>query len=203
MFPSSCSSVVPNKQTSGFIAYPFSSTGHLFVVTMLREPASRVISEYLYIMRKRKGHEVAQAQMSMKQFYSVYHLDKGLDNIMTRQLAGAVKGVSFLDPQVQAALISNKSALLETAKRNLEQCFFVGIQEWMSESLDLLEFSFGFKPARRVPMLPHTTLADWSSQTINEIRSINHLDVQLYDHAKTLFKKRLTRMTMKTLKMHI
>lgn len=88
--------------------------------------------------------------------------------------------------------------LMVLAKEGLEQAAFFGLAERFEESLELLEYTFGWKTVRRVPS-PARPNHVWSGKGAPEavraeLRARNSLDVELYGFALSLFERRLAAM---------
>ena len=149
-------------------------------VTMLREPAARLLSSYFFILRR-----------------PLHPLHRKLKK---RKLG--VKGLIALTPNsqnLQCRFISGigKTGLcdrstLEKAKKHLVQSFsVVGISERFQESLLLIAAKFDWrlgyyenrKVARNRPAI--------EAEVVDLIRGHNSLDVELYEFGKKLFEEDL------------
>ena len=87
-------------------------------------------------------------------------------------------------------------ALLQTALDHLNQCAFVGVAERMADSLLLLAYTFGWQPVTTFHsrnQAPQRTAADRLEPKHLEkiIRDYCAVDIQLYEHSKALYQRRL------------
>jgi hypothetical protein len=85
--------------------------------------------------------------------------------------------------------------ILEIAKKRISDEFlFFGLMERFDESLHLLTYTLGWRPIqnyRKKMVAPKPNrLEDIPAETIEAIRDRNQLDIELYNYAADLFKKR-------------
>ncbi|MCP4934170.1 MAG: sulfotransferase family protein [bacterium] len=175
--------------------------GHrAYVFTMLREPASRLRSNYFFIKHLAKerlaiaiGDEELSAQLpdiSPLEFFTAQHprMRLGLDNFMVRQFCGDF----YSKPQSD----DDWRGLLERAKTNLQQLDYVGFQERFDDDFRAITIGAGLPPVKYIPKVnitkslisrkaassvPHEEFDD------DEKRAIEPLirwDRQLYDFAR-------------------
>lgn len=181
-----------------------------FITTFLREPVTRFISEYRHVNR---GATWAQSRhhcggrpptpqelpwcFDPEKGWSGVSLDEFLDcpfnlaeNRQTRMLADLTLvgcyNASFMPKE------KRDTVMLESAKKNLRNMAFFGLQEDMAKSQVLFEEVFGLKFTKNMD--------DWSKSksedtTVTEeqkrlIVEKNRLDLELYDFAKQLFSER-------------
>lgn len=158
--------------------------------TMLRDPVQRVISDYFFILRKRKRflREIsASGHASLEKFVEKSRVCQ-MGNHQTRLLAS-------VDDRYDAepAGIEIGQAELARAKANLaERIGIIGLTEQFDESLILYRKSFGWPDIRYVPrnVSAHKGL-DIPENTIQHIREYNRFDFELYDFAKDLMRKQI------------
>jgi Galactose-3-O-sulfotransferase len=153
--------------------------------TMLREPVSRVISDYYYINQVKSNtlHAVVHGSGMSVEEYLRKRLNLDAANGQTFQLAGAWAA------RKDARL--NDDHLLKVAKRNLDNYFRVfGIQERFDESLLAMKRFFGW--GRVYYFKVNVTHLKGEVQTMPDralraIREYNELDIELYDYARRRF----------------
>jgi hypothetical protein len=150
--------------------------------TMLREPISRVISEYYYQRDKYEGRDDLEiSHQSLAQF-AQNGVGAYYDNRQTRFLSGAGNDVEFNS-------LTNQH--LDMAKQNLKDHFqTVGLTSRFDESVMLMAKAFGWtmpyyrklKADRKRP-----DPQDISEDTLQVIRDHNLFDNELYGYASNLF----------------
>ena len=157
------------------------------VLTLLREPIGRLVSEYHFLKTWKQNHlyallnekDISFAQYIQSTEKMLYYRGK---NFMTRCIAGMdVKD----DPYPQEALAK--------AKHNLAEVFtFVGIQERFMESLVMLANLLGMEnilhEKRNALVKGH---AQVSEEDIALAREMNRADTELYAFACELFDQRV------------
>ena len=161
-------------------------------ITMLRNPANRIISLYYHILRE-KTHYLHQAvtgqQMTLEDFVAS-GVAAEIDNFQMRALAGY--------ESVQTPVGKCDRTLLNQAKENVEKHFsVVGITERFDESLHLMTQRLGWKT-----LTPHTKIMnvatnkskknkEFSNSTLRLIKEKNSLDYELYDWACRSFDEQV------------
>lgn len=165
--------------------------GELSVVTMLREPASRVLSEYYFAKSHTWAHinkcapDLTMAKRLPLSDYVVYLRREGSAESPMTAMIGAGD--------------------LDLAKHNLDNMTAVGLAERADDSLLNISWRFGLKPMREMPRLNVTgdRLSDpafesvppereeITDQTQEILNSITEKDRILYDCAKRLFEEQL------------
>lgn len=153
-------------------------------ITLLRDPADRLVSLYFLLVRLPDRYDFARGTG----FQDFVTSDKYREayNDQTRRIAG-----------IEPGLGGGGRAVLEQAKENLRRHFsLVGTMERFDETLVLLKRRFrwekdiGYYPERqnptrpRVAALPHSVLA--------EIRERNALDYELYEFANAMLEEEVT-----------
>jgi hypothetical protein len=155
-------------------------------VTLLREPAARVISHYYYVRGEASNplHELA-LQSSLSDWVERCGMEE-MDNGQVRRLAGAM----------DAPFGTCSAEMLETAKRNVKEVFaVVGLMERFDHSYALMSQVFGW-PIRYYP--PQNVTADKpelrevSPEAIRVIERRNQFDMELYAYCQELFKEQLS-----------
>jgi hypothetical protein len=155
-------------------------------VTMLREPVDRVISHY-YFVRGQPDHYLYETarRLDLREFVRQCGAEEP-NNDQTRLLAGHSGPVGSQTDQIE---------MLMAAKQYLRDHFVVaGLSEAFDESLVLMKRAFGWRwlfytranvGNRRPPR------SEIGADTLAVIRKSNHLDLQLYEHARTVLDSEL------------
>lgn len=148
-------------------------------ITMLREPAERIVSEYYFICsntKHRLHHQVKN--MTLEQ----YQNQPNNMNLQTR----------FLSGQLGSPLTEQD---LQQAKKNIKLHFpIVGITEHFNESLFLLKQNFGWTQTaytKQNKTKKKPSISKIPKKTIDMIYANNSLDQQLYDFAKQRLQHQL------------
>jgi hypothetical protein len=165
-------------------------------LTLLREPAERLVSAYKHILRHPDNflhEELTRRKVSLLDYVSDPAYDQFTCNLQTWMIVGALN--CHLDPkEIRVA----PEARLELARQRLEQFAFVGLTHRYRESLDLLYYTFGWAPRRNMPLVntapEPTTPASIDPRVRAVILERNPLDVELFAMAERLFDARRARM---------
>lgn len=157
-------------------------------ITVVREPVSRVISEFYHTIRAPK-HPLHNQVVEMSLYdYLLSGLALDVDNGQTRRLSGVGADVSYGRCSTE---------MLEQAQHNLRSHFsLVGLTERFDETVLLLKYALGWSPyylvqnrGRNRPLRP-----DLSQEVVEIIREHNRLDIQLYQYAQELFGAHIARL---------
>lgn len=151
-------------------------------LTLLREPAARVISLFYFVRQLKNGNkiaeEIAEKNMSLDDF-AVYETLQPLDNIQVRYLANSRGPDSNLKPQDRH--------LLEEAKENLFKRFDIfGVTENFDNFAERLctRFSLTYNPSVRLNGSGKPPMETLAVDTVNKIRERNLYDLELWEFAK-------------------
>jgi heparan sulfate 6-O-sulfotransferase HS6ST1 len=189
-----------------------------FYITLLRDPITRFISEYNHFRVQESNAKASRhwcggkevTQMPECDFSSDFTIDDYLDcqnnlaiNRQTRMLSDlALIGcynVSFM-PQNERQLV-----MLTSAKNNLHKMAFFGLNEFPRISQYLFEETFDFMfldaDIHSSHRIKRSLLDDLSTKTIEKIKLINHLDMELYEYAKQLLFDRFGKLKNKNPKL--
>lgn len=156
-------------------------------MTFLRDPVERVISSYYYIWRTPKHfvyEPVTTQDMSLSEYVSS-GLDKTIDN----------RSVRIFAEELDVAYGECTREMLDKAKEVVEnQIAVVGFAHRFDESILLMKESFGwrwpyYQKHNVTPNRPEQE--ELSPQVLQEIRALNHLDIELYQFAEQLFDQKL------------
>ena len=148
-------------------------------ITMLRDPVSRLLSAYSFILRRPLNpmhRKLKRGQLGVEAFI---RLTPNRQNLQCRILAG-VKDVNC------------DQRLLDVAKENITKSFsVVGLCERFEESLMLIANVFGWEipyyENRKVSKVRPTL----EPGVVNMIQEHNHLDMELYEFARKRFEETL------------
>ena len=185
-----------------------------FYITILRDPVLRYLSEFKHVQRgatwkgsvhKCNGKPASRAEIPPcyddinEEDWADVELDEFMNcpynlaaNRQTRMLAD-LRLVNCYN----TSFMSSKGrdlTLINSAKTNLEKMAFFGLTERQSESQKMFEHVFDLRFKNAFKQNNETTSSksehDLDQSVIDKIAEINHLDVELYEYAKTLFNQR-------------
>ncbi|MFN8553688.1 MAG: sulfotransferase family 2 domain-containing protein [Candidatus Obscuribacterales bacterium] len=164
-------------------------------ITVLREPVARLISYYYYI-RTSESHYlhdwVVNEDISPQAFFESKPTME-IDNLHLRFLCSTDCS--------NVPIGGCTREMLEEAKDNLKNRFaVVGLQEYFPQSLELTARVMGWKnitnpEINRAP--EKSKAAEKDAQTIELIRSMNELDIELYEYGQELFVKKCAELGIK------
>lgn len=176
----------------------------LFLMTFLRHPVHRFVSEYRHVQRgatwkaaksQCRQYDTQLCYASNKTNWSDVTLDGFLScstnmaiNRQTRMLA------SFSELSTCNDSRASNEALLESAKAVLRKLPFIGICEQQRKSQIIfektlhLEFKEDFKQSE--DNKTRVFISQLPKQTISRIENLNNLDIKLYDYALDLLRDR-------------
>ena len=185
-----------------------------FYITLLREPVSRFLSEFRHVQRgatwKTSRHlcggrpptknelpfcytGIDWKNVTIQQFISCPH--NLAINRQTRMLADLTLvgcyNTSFMSAKERDVI------LLASAKENLRRMAYFGLCEHQRTSQYLFETSFHLHFLQPFIQLneTHSTLTanKLSADQLNQIKRLNHLDIELYEFAEQLLFERLNK----------
>lgn len=174
--------------------YPFSYSVHdqlekpTRYITILRDPVERVLSLYSYISstkeHKLQSH-VVENKIGIEEFV--------LRKVTTHVENGHIRLLCNVDPDTRGRTACT-GEMLEQAKENLENHFeIIGFLDEMDEFYDRLARSFGWKrwSGEKVNVTRERLRKDdLPSHVIELIREQNLLDIELYEHAQFLSRRK-------------
>ena len=188
---------------------------NLFFITLLRNPVTRFISEYLHVTRganwpvykKSCSHSARHSWLNLETLpYPCEFMDRDRVNLTLDEFLSCPKNPAInrmsrmLSENFNFGCTRNssiksrekKKLMLESAKLNLEKMDYFGILDYFVESKELFEATFSFQYSKTSQYIPsHGDSYELSSKQRNDIEVANYLDVQLYEWAVKLFKCRL------------
>ncbi|CAJ0584008.1 unnamed protein product, partial [Mesorhabditis spiculigera] len=183
----------------------------LFGATFLRDPFTRIISEYRHVNRgatwMASRHICMGREPTLDELPSCYDFDIGWDGVTLDEFLDCPHNLAFnrqtrmLADLTKIGCYSNKlpaaerdRIMLESAKENLRGLAYFGIKEKMEESQFLFQRLFGLRFTKK--------LSEWSKSKSNntvvslaqmrKIKELNALDWELYEYAVALFNERVT-----------
>ncbi len=156
-------------------------------ITLLREPAETVISQYFHFLRREEGHylrdQIIIRKMGVKD-YACSGINLLTDNGQTRLISGIWNKVGFGECTTEH---------LDIAKENLLTHFsVVGLTEEFDKTMILLKRQFGWRlPLYRKQNVGknHLLKKEIPEDDLRAIEKINELDSALYLYAKKIFAK--------------
>ncbi|MDG2384692.1 MAG: sulfotransferase family 2 domain-containing protein [Pirellulaceae bacterium] len=154
------------------------------MISMLRDPKSRVLSAYNNMRRdKQNGYHELATRMSLPEILEKRAIPE-LENGQVRRLAGLPLNIGPLD-----------QAHLQTAKRHMDQEYAaVGLTERFDETVELLRILLrwprkGYMPWNVAP--PRQAELEISSEARQLIEDRNAFDIDLYAHAVQRFDRQI------------
>lgn len=171
-------------------------------VTLLREPVDRAISEYYY-WRHHANEGVADRLGQWAQQYDI------CDFFRARAESNETAATNFCTRHFASRIsrdLADERKLLSLAVQSLDSYGFTGIYECLGDSADLFCWKFGLLPIDEVPRVnvtrSRTAVSDLDPRTRRDLAEMNHLDVQLYDHALAAFQAEKRRMFRELITKH-
>ena len=151
------------------------------ILTFLRDPVDVLVSKYLFFRQLPADTADAGApHVRCCKELSLTEILERKDEFRTF-FNDAVWRFSAQGPHSYAR---SEDEAVTLARERLKNCDFVGIYEDLTDSIDLMSYTFGWPP---VDKLPHenvtqgrAALSDFDSHTVRMILKANHLDAELY-----------------------
>ena len=168
-----------------------SLTEPFVVVTMIRDPVRRVISEYKHLSggvnkpKKNWDYVPADKEPKNRENFLAFLEDQanapGMRNRQTRMLGG---------------WHADEQEMLRRAKKNLAAMPFFGVTELWDESIDMLWRAFGLEHPvghahARADAYDGKQVFAMDRELVEEVLQYNTLDEELFQFGKTLFLARL------------
>lgn len=158
-------------------------------ITLLREPAERIVSHYFYVKRTPRHYlyqQVTEGNISLAEYVSS-GITEELDNDQVRLLAGISRSIPFGGLGTEH---------LELAKRNVEEHFAVaGLSERFDETLALMAIELGWN---WIPYYQNLNVTEGKPRArqidpsvLKIIERDNQLDFQLYQWVVKRFEEKL------------
>jgi hypothetical protein len=162
--------------------------------TLLRHPVDRAISEYFYW--RHHAHEgVADRLGEWAQRFDI------CDFFRAREDSNETAATNFCTKHFAGRItrdMENRDRLLPTALESLQKYDFVGIYEFLHDSVDMFCWQFALPGVERIPRVNVTEsrirVAQLDMHTLRTLTEMNALDVQLYEQALLKFETKKRRM---------
>lgn len=160
----------------------FSGVLGKYAFTFLREPVSRVVSEYNFLRTWPGNHlynYLNEEKVSLADYVSSERPElvyRG-KNLMTRSLCGAVE---------------DGRTMLERAMENLQRLHLFGITERFDESLLLLKRMMNLENILYEKHNVRKKRSEATAEEIEVVKEFNKQDIELYNFASGLFNQRLS-----------
>jgi len=149
-------------------------------ITFLRDPIQRILSAHQFWKRFWMGK--ARTFELCREFQIPFG-----DPLVVME-NHQVRFLSGLDPNDLSIPIEKH---LKSAKKNLEkEFFFFGFVEQIDESMRKLFTMLGFPTPNKIPIRNASKPETYSEETLQALRDRNQADIELYNFAKKLYKKR-------------
>jgi sulfotransferase famil protein len=153
-------------------------------IVFLREPIHRVLSEQRFY----EAH-LPLGPNALLVLKKTHFLPEGLPiNTVSNQQCLFLSSLDRNDPSITSEMH------LASAKKNLsKEFFFIGITEYLEESIHALYKLMGWQIPETIPRLNTTDrikLKDIDTQVIEGIKQRNSHDIELYEFAKDLFESK-------------
>ncbi|GAB6033066.1 Heparan sulfate 6-o-sulfotransferase [Chamberlinius hualienensis] len=182
-----------------------------FYVTLLREPVIRFLSEFLHVRRgatwKTARHRCGGREAAAEELPSCYSGDNWEDvsmeeflscpsnlaiNRQTRMLAD----LTLVGCYNSTVLPADKrdAIMLASAKENLRKLAYFGLCEnqhmaqYMFEETFQISFLATFQQFNETHVT--SVFKDVTQEQLEEVKRLNHLDIQLYEYARQLLDER-------------
>lgn len=149
------------------------------LITFLRNPVDRVLSEQRYCIEK---HHADPQILKAHRLSIKGEPIETVSNVACKMLSG-------LDDKDTNISIEEHLACAKKALAN--QFFFIGITEKMNESIELLFSLLNWPTPEEIPQFNATDTSNhyYSNELLEAIAKRNWADIELYEHALTLYEK--------------
>jgi len=151
------------------------------VITILRYPVTRCVSDFNHHLREETKNEWNKTVIGIDNFFDFIDTSHGysrMSNAQVRQLCGATWG------QKDVSLPDNA---LQTAKDNIDKCFWVNFTESPKRMLPNRvnhELWWGERDSGTKVNITPLNAPELDSDIIERIIELNQLDFMLYKHAR-------------------
>jgi hypothetical protein len=164
-------------------------------LTLMRHPIDRAISEYFYWRHHACDGGVADKLGGWAQRYDIG------DFFKAREESEETGSVNFCAKHFASRIsrdLGDKRRTLALAMKSLKRYDFIGIYEYLRDSVDMFCWQFRLPPVDGIPRVNVTSsrirVADLDSRTFDQLVAMNDLDMQLYDCALQIFETKKRRM---------
>lgn len=165
-----------------------------YFLTFLRDPVERLLSVHGFTRNCPTRHW--PHDLPVEQFFDdprFYWLTR---NSQTNYLGtkGPLPGQTR-ESRLQFDYTAATHETYDRARKFLDRCVFVGLQECFEESMHLLCLRMGWPPIesfeRRNPTAQRNRASELSQDFLEQIKEANKFDFDLHEHAKAIFKKQV------------
>ena len=162
------------------------------IVTVFREPVARIISAYFFLRRFAIPdiHPRIARELSFSQFLNWDN--RYFQEEQSNQTAGFLCGHKYLNPD--GIPWRSKSEILDVGFARIESMDFVGITEFMQESVARMWPAIGFKGEPRMLTInarseaeSEADRAEVTPKIVARIEELNQIDIELYKFARKRF----------------
>lgn len=169
-------------------------------LTMLRHPIDRAVSEYFY-WRHHSFEGVDDRLAKWAQEYDICTFYRMREN------SNETSVTNFYTKHFSTRLsreMLDAASVISLAKRSLSRYGFIGIYEYMHDSMDIFCWQFRLPPVKKIPRVNVTAFRvgvdDLDKETLSRLKEMNDLDIQIYDFALQLFEEKKRRMFQELLR---
>ncbi len=186
----------------------------VFTITILRSPIERVISQFEYVRRsdhpqhaQQRGRFRERGIETVEDLVEAGHAANSQTMMLAAELEigpllsafelGELDAAEAREALMRSSYGHGDAAALERAKKRLDAFDFVGVTEGFDDSVRLLSRLIGLPgnpSAQRTNTAPESERAAradrYDAATLEAIAEANRLDLELYDHARSLFEER-------------
>jgi hypothetical protein len=178
----------------GHLTYDFLKyfTRRPYVITMLRNPYARVISNFAHLTRNNPAR--------LLRIVRTHHPERGDDPVTLEEFINVPSTqnrlVQFLT-DFNGAIKKSPDEHLALAKVHLEYLAFFGLMERFDDSMRLLAYTFGWSPIKieaKLNTAPVESKPAITPEAAALLEKTNGLDMAFYQYATALFDDRLKQM---------
>ncbi|XP_076034328.1 heparan sulfate 6-O-sulfotransferase [Oratosquilla oratoria] len=187
-----------------------------FYITFLRNPVLRYLSEFRHVRRGatwKTAKLVCNGRPATKEEVPLCYTTDTWENVTLEEFLACPSNLAInrqtrmladltLVGCYNNSLMSQEerdTVMLLSAKNNLKKMAFFGLTELQEISQYLFEETFNFKFSVRFEQYNETNakgaLSGLEPETVEDIRRLNHLDMKLYEYARTLLQDRFKKLS--------
>jgi hypothetical protein len=156
--------------------------------TLLQDPVEWTLEAYTHA-RQDSAHPLYEMDLTIGDFLANPWTRNHVLNHQTRQLVGVTAKEWDELPD---------KALIDLARLRLDEFAFIGLASELDASLQLFTYTFSLPDLDEIePTAPRHELhtgEERDADIVRRIRKTNHLDVELYPLAESMFRRRLEQM---------
>jgi Sulfotransferase family len=164
-------------------------------LTALREPVDRVVSTYFYWRNNVPPCDISYVKLAKDLSLREFVLSR--DPLILQAISNAQVWQLAEDLRVRYRSVNNSDAL-DVAKENLQKFDFVGLYDFLPQSMQLL-CAYLKKPLLQFPhenaTIDRTPIGQVVPSVRDAILDLNTADSQLYQYAARLFEERSQSLT--------